>query len=560
MNHNKTIILFLLALLITGCSRMPMHPMFGRSKMVLPEEAAEYPKLTERNRLIGELTPLRTCYDVHYYDLNISIEQENTELLIDGYVDIHASTVNDVEILQFDLAKNMSITSIVFNDKNLSWDRKEDAIFVNFPLISKDGRFHFRVNYRGKPLVAKRPPWDGGVVIDTDKSGRPFWGVACEGDGASLWWPNKDHPTEEPDSMALNLTVDSSLVCVMNGTLRKVESHDNKKTWHWFVSNPINNYNVTFNIGHYVEIQDTVHSLGHVQPMSYWVVDYNKDVATEHLKEARDVIRFMEKLFGEYPFWDDGFKLVETPYLGMEHQSAVAYGNQFKIYDNSVRTMYGSLDYITLHETFHEWWGNSVTADDGADVWIHEGFATYCEALYIEDRWDYDLSIDYMLDKRKYIRNRRAIVGPRSEYFWGFEDAYNKGAWILHTLRHVIDDDPLFFDLIKSLAVENRHSIISTEDVIAFVNEKTGSNYEPFFRQYLFDRRPPTLEFKQTDTAFEYRWTNVRSDFDMPVDILVNRKEIRLLPTFEFQTLDIPKHATIQIKDWEFLLLKESAK
>lgn len=559
MHQYRRIHFLLIILLITGCSHLPKHPMFRMGKMTIPETAGEYPKLTERNKLIGDLTPLRTCYDVHFYELNVNLDIGDETLKINGSVNIHAKATNDFEKLQIDLAKNMLIQEIIHNDKPLNWTRKEDAVFVDFPVTVKDQNFSFLVKYNGEPQIAKRPPWDGGVVIETDKAGRPFLGVACEGDGASLWWPNKDHPTEEPDSMALSVTVDSDLICVMNGNLRKVESNDNSKTWHWFVSNPINNYNVTFNIGHYIEIQDTVQSLGAVRPLSYWVLDYNEAVAKEHLKEARDVIRFMEKLFGEYPFWADGYKLVETPYLGMEHQSAIAYGNQFKIYDKSVRTMYGSLDYITLHETFHEWWGNSITASDGADVWIHEGFATYCEALYIEDRWDYDLSIDYMLDKRKYIRNRKAIVGPRNEYYWGFEDAYNKGAWILHTLRSVIDDDPLFFDLIKSLAVENRHSIINTEDVIKFVNKKTGADYEPFFRQYLFDRRPPTLESKQIDSAFMYRWKNVQSDFNMPLDILVNREKIRLFPTQESQTITVPKHATIQIMDWKFLLVKETA-
>jgi len=241
----------------------------------------------------------------------------------------------------------------------------------------------------------------------------------------------------------------------------------------------------------------------------------------------------------------------------MEHQSAIAYGNQYKIYDKSVRSMYSHLDYITLHESFHEWWGNSITANDGADVWIQEGFTTYCEALYIEDRWDYELSIDYLLNQKKYIRNRKAIVGPRNQYYWGFEDAYYKGAWILHTLRNVIDNDPLFFQTIKSLATEKALSVLSSEDIIEFINSKTGEDYTPFFNQYLFDRSPPILEYKQAKTEFTYRWKNVQPDFDMPIDILVNREEIRVTPTLEPQILSVPEHATIQVKDWEFLLVKE---
>jgi len=528
-----------------------------RGEMTIPKKGIDYPKLTERNQLLGELTSIRTCYDVHYYDLNIGIELKNEQINLDGFVDIYATAIDDFQLLQIDLAKNMSIKGISYEGNPLKWSRKEDAVFVEFPSVSKNDPFKFRVRYEGQPIIAKRPPWDGGVVVDYDKNGRPFLGVACEGDGASLWWPNKDHPTEEPDSMAMSLTVDSSLVCVMNGALRNVQSNKDKNTWNWFVSNPINNYNVTFNIGHYVEIQDTVHSLGVVRPLSYWVIDYNEAVAKVHLAETRDVIRFMEKRFGEYPFWEDGFKIVESPYLGMEHQSAIAYGNQYKIYDKSVRSMYSHLDYITLHESFHEWWGNSITANDGADVWIQEGFTTYCEALYIEDRWDYELSIDYLLNQKKYIRNRKAIVGPRNQYYWGFEDAYYKGAWILHTLRNVIDNDPLFFQTIKSLATEKALSVLSSEDIIEFINSKTGEDYTPFFNQYLFDRSPPILEYKQAKTEFTYRWKNVQPDFDMPIDILVNREEIRVTPTLEPQILSVPEHATIQVKDWEFLLVKE---
>ncbi|MBC8215272.1 MAG: M1 family metallopeptidase [Candidatus Marinimicrobia bacterium] len=557
MRNTVTYSLLLLIMFITGCSRVSMMKSYMRGEMHIPDKAASYPKLTERNRLIGELTPLRTCYDVNFYDMNITIKQDENALQINGYVDIHAKATIEFETLQIDLAEKMTVDDIIFDSTTMKWTRKEDAVFIEFPTITKGQLFSFRVKYNGKPQVAKRPPWDGGVVIETDKAGRPFLGVACEGDGASLWWPNKDHPTEEPDSMAMNVTVDSSLICVMNGKLRDVHTNGDAKTWQWFVSNPVNNYNVTFNIGHYVEIRDTVHSLGVVRPLSYWVLDYNKTVATEHLKEARDVIRFMERRFGEYPFWDDGYKLIETPYLGMEHQSAIAYGNTFKIFDKSNRSMYGSLDYITLHESFHEWWGNSITACDGADVWIQEGFTTYCEALYIENRWGYDLSIDYLLKQRKNIRNRKAMVGPRGQYYWGFEDAYYKGSWILHTLRNVIDDDVLFFDILKSFAAENAKSIVCTEDAIAFVSAKTGQDFNPFFRQYLYDRKPPTFEYKQSGGIFNYRWKDVRSDFYMPVDILVNREEIRLFPTLETQTIDIPEHATIQIKDWEFLLVKE---
>ena len=542
-------------LVFSSCSSTRQMMSRQRKDMEIPEKAEPYPDPTPRAKLLGELTAPRTCYDVTFYELNIDIDLDDR--MIAGYVDFYAWAVNEFTELQFDLAKNMVLDEVNYKGRSLTYTREEDAVFVTFPAVQAGRQFQFRVTYHGEPAQAKKPPWDGGFVWEKDKAGRDFVGVACEGDGASLWWPCKDHPTEEPDSMAINITVPSDIMCVANGRLREKVETDVKTTYKWFVTKPINNYNVSVNIANYTVIADTIHSVTGIQPATYYVLDYNEAVAREHFKEARAMMRSLEKFFGPFPFWEDGYKLVETPYLGMEHQTAVAYGNDFKTYERGIRTIYGYMDYIILHETAHEWWGNNITACDGADVWLHEGFAVYSEVLYVEDQLGYPMSIHYLLELRRGIQNRRAIVGPRGEYYWGFEDAYNKGAWILHTLRSVLDDDTMFFGILKGFQQEFASQIVCTEDLVEYINNVTGQDFKPFFDQYIFDRRPPTLEYSLTKDKLLYRYTGILPEFSMPVNVLVNKDEVRLQPSMATQTLTIPDYATVQIMDWEYLILKK---
>ena len=542
-------------LVFSSCSSTRQMMSRQRKDMEIPEKAEPYPKPTPRAKLLGELTAPRTCYDVTFYELNIDIDLDNR--MIAGYVDFYAWAVNEFTELQFDLAKNMVLDEVNYKGRSLTYTREEDAVFVTFPAVQAGTQFQFRVTYHGKPAEAKKPPWDGGFVWEKDKAGRDFVGVACEGDGASLWWPCKDHPTEEPDSMAINITVPSDIMCVANGRLREKVETDVKTSYKWFVTKPINNYNVSVNIANYAVIADTIHSVTGIQPVTYYVLDYNETVAREHFKEARAMMRSLEKFFGPFPWWEDGYKLVETPYLGMEHQTAVAYGNDFKTYERGIRTIYGYMDYIILHETAHEWWGNNITACDGADVWLHEGFAVYSEVLYVEDQLGYPMSIHYLLELRRGIQNRRAIVGPRGEYYWGFEDAYNKGAWILHTLRSVLDDDAMFFGILKGFQQEFAAQIVCTEDLVEYINNATVKDFTPFFDQYIFDRRPPTLEYSLTKDKLLYRYTGILPEFSMPVNVLVNKDEVRLQPSMATQTLTIPDYATVQIMDWEYLILKK---
>ena len=554
----KTIVTIILIMIVNGCSSDQR-----RDSMAMPPEKPEpFPKLTERNRLLGDLLPERTCYDVKHYTINMDIDVKKK--YIKGFVDITATATDDFTRLQVDLARKMRLNGVYFLDQKLKTTRKEDAVFVEFPRVTEGENITFRIEYEGKPLEAKNPPWDGGFVWEKDKKGRPYVSIACEGDGAGLWWPLKDHIADEPDDGAtMTFTVPEELFCVSNGRLLDVTANQKNKTktYTWTVNNPINNYNISVQLGHYVSIQDTINRNGGVETLNYYVLDYHEEVATNHFKQSKDIIRFFEKYFGDFQWWDDGYKLVEVSYLGMEHQSAVTYGNNWDNWRGTrswTSKYYGIVDGLLFHETAHEWWGNSITASDPAHMWIHEGMAVYSEAMYIEDKLGYNVMVDFLLDKRKGIRNKLPVVGPINSNYWAFGDSYVKGAWIMHTLRHVIDDDDLWFDILKSFAVKNAKSHVSTEDFLNHVINKTRYNFQLIFYQYFYTHKPPVFEYYQDGNKFFYRWDAV-SGFDMPIDINLNGVELRIKPKKDINHIDISEFSVIHIRDWEFLMiLKEN--
>jgi aminopeptidase N len=515
------------------------------------------PELTRNNYLMGFLNEYRSSYDITYYDINIDFDIEKKS--IDGFVTIKAKSLVDIDTLQVDLAKNLSITKIIHDNSSVEYSREQDAVMVVFnQTIDKNTLFDFTVHYNGKPQGADNPPWSGGFTWAKDKNNRDWVAVSCEGEGARIWWPNKDHITEEPDSVRMAFTVPSNLMSVGNGQLRSViDKDDNKTTYEWFVNNPINNYNISVQIGNYVTVQDTFIKDSRVHYMDHYVLDYNEEVGKNYFLQAKEVIRFYEKYFGDYQWWNDGYKLIEVPYLGMEHQSAVTYGNGFSIY-NGLRSdswpMYGVMDPLIIHETGHEWFGNSVTAIDPTHIWIHEGLQVYSEALYFEDKFNsYPVSVDYLKSIKSRIQNKIPIVGPENENYWALNgDTYMKGAWVMHTLRSAINDDPTWFAILKEFMVENAKSHVSTEDFFDKVKEKTGVDYSYFAEQYFYTPNQPELEYYQTDASFYFRWNNINDNFIMPMGLLVNGIEKRVQPTQEFQSFEIKKHSTIEVMDWKF--------
>ena len=524
-----------------------------------PDKAKLFPELSERNRLLGALLPERTCYDVLHYMINVDIDIDKK--YIKGFVDIKSTATTEFSKLQFDLARKMKLNRVEYLDKNLKTSRNKDAVFVEFPLIKKGENFTFRVYYEGKPLQAKNPPWDGGFVWEKDKKGRPFISVACEGEGANIWWPLKDHIADEPDEGAtMTFTVPKELYCVSNGRLLEVlDSPDKtKRIFTWTVNNPINNYNISVQLGHYITIKDTIIRDSGIDTLTYYVLDYHEEIGKNHFKQSKDIIRFFEKYFGEFQWWDDGYKLVEVSYLGMEHQSAVTYGNNWSNWGGErswTNKYYGIVDGLLFHETAHEWWGNSITAIDPAHMWIQEGFAVYSEALYIEHKLGYNVMIDFLLKKREGIKNNLPIVGPVNENYWAFGDSYNKGAWVLHTLRNTINNDDLWFSTLKKFAVDNAKSHVSTETFLNYIIKATGKNYQLVFYQYFYDHRPPTFEYHQKGQKFYYRWSNVISGFAMPLDIDLNGIEKRLEVSEKLSSINISEHSVIHIRDWESLII-----
>ena len=517
------------------------------------------PELTPNNLLIGNLNENRSSYRVSFYDINIDFDIKNKAL--EGFVKIKAESVKDLNKLQIDLAENLNVKKITYENQELSFYREFDAVLIDFKsTITKGEIFEFTVFYNGIPQSADNPPWAGGFTWSKDKDNRDWVAVSCEGEGARIWWPNKDHITAEGDSVRMVYTVPSNLVAVGNGKLKSVKNLGNKTSYEWFVSNPINNYNVSVQIGNYVAIQDTFLKGDQTHFMNHYVLDYNKELASNFFPQSKEVIRFYEKYFGDYQWYEDGYKLVEVPYLGMEHQSAVTYGNGFSMY-NGVRSkswpMYGVIDPLIIHETGHEWFGNSVTALDPTHIWIHEGLQVYSEAIFFEDKFDsYEVGVHYLNTLKNRIANEIPIVGRENENHWALHgDTYMKGAWVMHTLRSVINNDKIWFEILKEFMIENAKGFADTNDFFKKVNDKTGVDYWYFAQQYFYSPNQPILEYYQTDQKFHYRWNNVNENFGMPIDFLVNGKPKRFNPSTDFQSFDISKHSKVEVMDWKFYVL-----
>ncbi|MBL0328610.1 MAG: M1 family metallopeptidase [Bacteroidetes bacterium] len=528
----RKLLLFIVPILfLSSCGALGIH-----LKVYNPKKAGTYPKETKQNKLLAETTKYRTCFDVYHNKITVGIEP--SEKFIRGIVTISAKAVVDFDTLQLDLYKNMTVYTVDSEKNPLNYWREEGAIFIKMPQTVKAGtNFSVEIAFDGNPTEAKRPPWDGGFVWKKDKDGNPWIGVACESEGSSLWWPSKDVMNDEADSTDVTIIVPKDLVAVSNGVLKDTSFIEESKAYHWHISYPINNYNVTLYVGNFKLLEDKYESnvSGKTTALNHYVLPYNYEKAKLHFQQVKKHMAFYEKMFGPYPWQRDGFKLVESPYAGMEHQSAIAYGNGYK---NDYQELF---DYIILHETAHEWWGNSVTAADLSDAWIHEGFASYCEALFVESISGYQAYLDYMYWQRISILNKRPVVRQREIRYFDYHDGdiYSKGSWILHTLRTTIDNDSLFFDILKTFRMENHQKEIYSETFVDLVNKKTGKDFNWFFNQYLYQREAPILEFNWTDDQLFFKWKNTNADFVLPIKILVGGKTIQLFPTTKLQSIKL---------------------
>ncbi|MBN2612289.1 MAG: M1 family metallopeptidase [Bacteroidales bacterium] len=503
----------------------------------LPEENGYRPVYTRKDTLRGALRPERTCFDVFYYDLSLRIIPKGKK--ISGQNSIWFEVTEPAKRIQIDLFDNFHVDQITWKNTPLTYKRECNALFIEFPEKLNTGEKHsISISYSGKPQKAENPPWHGGFVWKRDIRRNLWAGVACEHLGASSWWPNKDHLSDKPDSMKISLEVPAKYKAIANGTFEGVAATGKKlKKYVWNVNYPINNYNVTFYLGKFEHITDTVLLDNNKLVLNFHVLPHNLEKAQKHFQQTKDILKFYNSVFGSYPFMNDGFALVESPYEGMEHQTAIAYGHGYKNaeFDSCEGLDY---DYIIVHEAAHEWWGNAVNAADMADIWIHEGFATYAELLYLEHRCGKKTYYDELNKKVQMIFN----FWPMSENYnvnengFAGNDVYNKGAMMLHCLRSNISNDSLFFEIIRNFNLEYRYRAIANNDFINYVNKKTGDNYFPFFNKYLYDKELPVLSYSFTNKydsiILRYKWTGVEQGFRMPFCIKTNDKRaIRLVAT-----------------------------
>ncbi|WP_431158617.1 M1 family metallopeptidase [Winogradskyella poriferorum] len=499
-------------------------------------------KFTRQDTLRGSITPEREWWDLTYYHLDIEVQPD--EKFISGKNTIQYKVLKSHQVLQIDLQPPMQIEKVVQNGNDLEFTSEVNTHFINLKKIQYVGDINdITVYYKGHPREAKRAPWDGGLSWKKDKRGNHFVATSCQGLGASVWWPNKDHMYDEVDSMLISVTNPKELTNISNGRLRKiVENEDETVTSHWFVSNPINNYGVNINLGNYVNFSEVYEGEKGPLDLDYWVLDYNLETAKKHFKDAPKMMEAFEHWFGPYPFYEDSFKLVEVPYLGMEHQSSVTYGNQYKqgyLGMDLSRTGWGlKFDFIIIHEAGHEWFANNITNKDIADMWIHEGFTAYSENLFLDYHYGVEASADYVIGTRANIANDRPLIGKYNVNNEGSSDMYYKGANMLHTLRQLIEDDELWRDILRGLNKEFYHQTVSSQQVEDYISKRTNKDLTAFFNQYLRDVRIPTLEYKMKDGKLNYRYTNIVKGFDMPIQVELDGYSNWLFPNAEWQELE----------------------
>ncbi|MTI88929.1 MAG: M1 family metallopeptidase [Balneolaceae bacterium] len=503
-----------------------------------------HPEFTRQDTLRGTITEERAWWDLTYYHLDIAVDIENRS--ISGSNTIQYKVLEPYQVMQVDLQEPMEITRVTQNGAELEVEQEGNAWFVTLEEKQAPGEVNeVVVEYSGKPVVAARPPWDGGITWQRDKNGRPFVASANQGIGASVWWPNKDHMYDEVDSMLISVNVPDSLMDVSNGRLRGVDDEgDGTKTWHWYVDNPINNYGVNINIGDYVHFKEIYEGEKGELDMDYYVLSYNKEKAIKQFADAPRTMKALEHWFGPYPFYEDGYKLVEAPYLGMEHQSSVTYGNG---YENGYlgRDLSGSgwglkFDFIIVHESGHEWFANNITYKDVADMWIHEAFTNYSENLFLNYFYGEKAANEYVQGLRLSIFNDRPIIGIYDVNYEGSSDMYYKGSNMLHTIRQIADDDSLWRATLRGLNKEFYHQTVTTEQIENYISESLGRDLDPVFDQYLRDVRIPALEYAFRDGGMIYRWANAIESFNMPVKITLGNKEKWLEPTTSWQQVPAP--------------------
>jgi hypothetical protein len=530
--------------------------------------AQERTVFTRADSLRGTNSPMRSWWDVTFYDLHVRISPADST--ISGWNGITYRVVRPGSEMQIDLQPPMVVDSMVQDGRKVAYRRDSiapprmgrggrggaamadtarrpgNAWFVTLPSTQPKGATKtLTIWYHGAPRVAVRPPWDGGFGWGVDSLDRPYFSTTNEGLGASVWWPNKDIPSEEPDSQRIAITVPDPIMDISNGRLRSTKHNgDGTTTWEWFVTNPINNYDVAVNAGTYAHWADTVTGEGGKLTMDFYPLSYHADTARKQFAQAKTMIRCFEHWFGPYPWYRDGYKLVETAHLGMEHQSAVAYGNKYKNgYLGNDRSQTGlgtTWDFIIIHESAHEWWGNNVSSADHADMWIHESFANYAENLYQECLTNKADGAKYTIGQRHIIQNDAPIVGRFGVNAEGSGDMYDKGGSMLHTIRQIINDDEKWRSILRGIQSTYGKQTVSGHQIFDYINSHSGIDFDKVFTQYLYTTRIPILQYDIQGNTLWYRWFDVIPGFDMPVKAQVAPGAMTLLhPTENWKSMPI---------------------
>ena len=526
--------------------------------LVLLTTAQDTTRYTHADTLRGSNGPARAWWDAQFYDLHVALSLRDSS--ISGWNRITYRVLQTGREMQVDLQPPLIIDSVVQERRKLAFRRDGKAFFVTLNAAARPGSARggaVTVWYHGKPRIGARLPWDGGFAFQRDSLGRPWIATANEGLGASVWWPLKDYLADEPDSQRTAITVPDSLVDVSNGRLRGVtRNRDGTAMYEWFAASPINSYNVTINAARYGHFSDTLQGEAGKLSLDFWPLDYHVDTARGQFKQAILMLQCFEHWFGPYPWYADGYKLIETPHLGMEHQSAIAYGNHYlngyRGRDLSGTGLGLQWDFIIVHESAHEWFGNNISAQDHADMWVHESFANYAEGIYTECRLGKSAGAAYMIGARRGVRNDRPVIPAFGVNAQGSGDMYPKGGNMLHTIRAIIDDDAKWRDILRGLNKTFYHQTVTGTQVQDYISREAGIDLSKVFAQYLTTTQIPVFEYRVQNGALSYRWTNVVPGFDMPLRVNIPGLGTRVLRIRDaWQTLEgvSPRAAELSVDE-----------
>lgn len=498
---------------------------------------------TLQDTLMGSVTPERAWWDLTYYHLDVEVFPEEKKLK--GSNTIQYKVLQPHQVMQVDLQAPLKISKVLQNGKKLKFRNVGNIWYITLAskqIVGETGKV--QVFYEGQPKIAVKPPWDGGIQWEKDLEGQWFIATSCQGVGASIWWPCKDHMYDEPDSMRISATVPAPLIDVSNGRLESVKENPNQtRTFTWVVKNPINNYGVNLNIGNYKSWNEQYAGEKGPLDLSYYALPQDLEKAKKQFRQVPLMLKAFEYWFGPYPFYEDGYKLVQVPYLGMEHQSSVTYGNRFEngyLGRDLSGTGWGlKWDFIIIHESGHEWFANNITYRDIADMWIHEGFTNYSEALFVEYYYGKQAATEYVVGLRKGIQNQARIMGTIGINRRGSGDMYSKGGNMLHTIRKVIDDDAKWRGILRGMNSQFFHQTVDGRQIREYISEQAGIDLSKVFKQYLEEIQIPLFEYQWNDNKLFYRWNNVIEGFNMPVDVKVGSQYVRLNPATQWQSIEM---------------------